>query len=65
MKDVLGSRAAVDSVGRNKILHFYWVPGIESNEIVDEIAKSGIRLSTENVTNISKPMNCLYDDLGA
>nr|AMS38355.1 hypothetical protein [Bactrocera tryoni] len=65
-RSVLGSRAAVESVARSKQLHFYWVPGhkgIEGNEIVDEIAKNGVRLTSENVINIGKPMHCLYDDL--
>ena len=30
---------------------------------MDEIAKSGVRLSSDNVTDIDKPMHCLYDDL--
>ena len=56
----------MESVGKSKRLHFYWVPGfkgIHGNEIVDEIAKSGVRLSSDNVTDIGKSMHFLYDYL--
>ena len=56
----------MESVARNKQLHFYGIPhhkGIDGNDIVDEIANSGVRLSFENMTDIGKPMYCLYDDL--
>ena len=58
---VLESKATVKSVPRRKRLHFYWTHKfIEGNEIVDEIAKSEMRLSPENVISTGKP---LYDYL--
>lgn len=37
---------------------------IEDTEIVDDIAKIGVRMSSENVINIGRLMHCPYDDQG-
>lgn len=56
----------MESVPRYKRIPFYWVSGhkgIGGNEIKDEITKSGVQLSSGNVTDFDKPMHCLYDNL--
>lgn len=66
-KSVLVSKVAADRVANNKRLNCFWVlahKGTEGNKIVCELAKSGVRLSSGNVTDIGKSMHCRYDDLG-
>ena len=56
----------MEGVARNKQLHFYWEPGhkrMDGNDIVNDIAKSDVWLSSENVTDIGEPMYCLHHDL--
>ena len=61
-RSVLGSRAAVVNVARNKRFLFDLVPshkGIEGNDMVDDTGKDAIQLSSANVIDIVKPMHCL------
>lgn len=51
------------SIARNKRRQLCWIPGhkgIEGHGIGNEIVKNH-RLSSRNVSDIGKPMHCVYD----
>ena len=65
-KNVRRSREAIERLAGNSRLHIYWVPGhkgIMGNEIVDEIAKSAVRLPFEQENDIPKPLNTIYNEM--